>query len=79
MEKLTPAQYVVKTFGGVRKTARAIGIEPSAVCRWRQPKAKNGTDGLIPTVSQQRVLVAARMMKLDITAEDLIIGRTTKK
>lgn len=69
-EKLSPAEYVIKVFGGVRKTAAALGYVPSAISKWRWQGGGN-----IPTVAQELIYDIAREQGLDITAEDLIKGR----
>lgn len=73
--QLTPAEYVISVFKGVRATARAIGRSPSSVCKWRRDKDRAGTDGQIPRCAQVALLLKAREMGLDLTAEDLIFGR----
>ena len=71
---LQPAQYLVYKFGGVRKAARAIGRSPSAICRW------NSRDrGRIPSEATSAVLAAAARMNLDITPNDILLGRKVKK
>ena len=73
--KLSPAEYVIKKIGGVRKTARAIGRTPSTVSAWR---SKKGTGGEVPRGAQKDILAYAKMKHLDITAHDLIVGRVVK-
>lgn len=70
--KLSPAEYVIRTIGGVRKTARAIGRTPSTISAWR---SKKGTSGEVPRGAYKNILAHARAKGLDITAADLIIGR----
>ena len=65
----TPVDYVIRTFGGVRATARAIGVPFQTVFTWRK-------SGLLPAWQQKRILAIARAQTLDITAEDLILGRS---
>ena len=71
---LNPAQFVIRQFGGVIKTARLLGLNKSSVSRW-----KKGTPsrpyGRIPTTAQTEILNLARLMAVDITPEDLIKGR----
>lgn len=71
--KLSPAEYVIQTIGGVRKTARAIGRQPGTVSMWRSSK---GSSGEIPRSAQKSILAYARTKRLDITAADLILGRS---
>ncbi len=72
MPLLNPAEYVIRTIGGVRKTARAIGRTPSTISSWRKER---GTNGNIPRSAQKPILAFAKQKGLDITASDLIIGR----
>lgn len=71
----TPAEWVISVFGGVRKTARAVGRDPNCIVRWKRPKGKRGAGGVIPTLAQQKILQLSRQFNLDITANDLIEGR----
>lgn len=75
MKFLSPAEYVIKAFGGVRATARAIGRDKSSVSVWRRSKDKKGTGGLIPHKAQPLILEAAKERGIDVTPNDLIIGR----
>lgn len=68
--KLTPAEYVIKTFGGVRATARAIEYTPEAISKWRYQGK-----GRVPTSAQELILDKADEMGLDIKPRDLIYGR----
>lgn len=71
----SPAEHVIRVFGGVRATARAIGRAHTAVVLWRKPKAEGGTGGKIPNAAITVIADLARRQKLDITADDLIYGR----
>ena len=72
---LTPAEYVVHVFGGVRKAGRALGRSGGAVSNWNKSQKNGGCGGLIPTRMQSIVLQIAKIQGLDITTEDLISGR----
>lgn len=65
---LTPVEICITAFGGVRKLAKAMGIDPAAVSRWK----KRGT---VPAYIQRKLLTAAKEKGYAITAEDLIFGR----
>lgn len=71
---VTPAEYVIRTIGGVRKTARALGLNAGTVSQWRSPKEKRGRGGKVPGRNFQPILTYARQHKLDITAENLVNG-----
>lgn len=75
MKLLTPAEYVIRTFGGIRKTARAIGRAPSTVHAWNLPADRKGMNGGVPRKAQPLVLKAAGDRDLDITPDDLVLGR----
>lgn len=68
----TPAQTVIRMFGGVRATARIIGRSSSTVSRWQKPRAEGGTDGRVPSTSQKKLLDYAQAHGLPLTAEQLI-------
>lgn len=72
--QLSPAEYVVHVFGGVSCTARAIGRTPQAVTLWRTQAG-----GRVPGTAQKLILLAARKRKLDITPNDLIVGRRVRR
>jgi hypothetical protein len=72
---LTPADYVIRAFGGVRPLARALGANPSSVSRWPKARAAGGCDGAIPTAQQKKILDLAKIHGKDITEKDLISGR----
>lgn len=73
--KLSPAEYVIRVFGSVRETARAVDRDESCVSRWKAPKSKGGTGGKIPGPVQDTILKKARRKNLDITPHDLVYGR----
>lgn len=73
--KLSPAEVVIRAFGGVRATAKAIGRNPGSVCRWRQSKDRGGSDGDVPRGAQKTILEAAKAKNLDLSANDIIYGR----
>lgn len=73
---LSPAQYVIQVFGGVRKLARAINYDPSNVSRWPKAKGKHGgCNGIIPSSALNIILRTAQRNNYDLKAVDLICGR----
>lgn len=68
----SPADKVIAKLGGVRATARALGLNSSSVSRWRMPPEKRGLGGRVPSVHQSRILQIARERGVDLTAADLI-------
>lgn len=69
-ESMNPAQHVIEKCGGPQAVAKMIGVNPSNVHRWTYPKARGGTDGLIPTQQQHALLVAARERGIDLQPAD---------
>jgi hypothetical protein len=68
---VTPVDYVIKLFGGVRPLARQIHLSHVSVSRWK--KWHNGA-GLIPTHIQSRLLELARKRGLKLEADDFIVS-----
>jgi transposase-like protein len=68
----TPADKVIEVFGGVRATARMLGLNSSSVSRWRMPADKRGLNGRVPSVHQGTILRIARERGLRLSAADLI-------
>jgi DNA-binding transcriptional regulator YdaS (Cro superfamily) len=66
----TPASVVIDTFGGVRKTARLLGLSPGAVSRWQ---TRDG--GAVPGKHHVALLLAAKSARLKLTPNDLVLGR----
>lgn len=72
---LSPAEYVIRVFKGVRATARVLGRSPSSVSKWTKSRANRGTDGQIPRAAMWPLLAKAREMELDLSPNDLLLGR----
>jgi hypothetical protein len=73
--RLSPAEWVIRQFGGVSLLARAIGRTPQAVSKWRASRWSQGTDGRIPGGLHEKILREAKRLELDVTVEDLVLGR----
>lgn len=76
---MSPAAHVINVFGGVNATAKALGRSAPSISKWTKPISEKGTGGFIPSKAQQIIFKIARRKKLDITAEDLILGRKKKR
>ena len=68
--KLSPAEYVIHVFGGVRATARAIGVTPTSISKWTRRE-----EGTVPTSKMKKIIKKAELLGLDITPDDLVLGR----
>lgn len=62
---ISPADYVIGRFGGIRKAARAIGIQPSTVQGW-------GKRGTIPQRHWDALIEAAKEIGTEITIPDFV-------
>ncbi len=74
MPYYTPAEYVLRVFGGPQKTAVALGMHRSSVHHWTTRYR-----GRVPSKMQSKILSVAEERKLDITASDLIQGRRAER
>lgn len=74
----TQASRVFEKFGGASALFCSLRSQHSeqfkdisAIYRWRLPKSKGGTDGLIPTRAIPHVMLAARLDGIILTPDDL--------
>lgn len=65
----TPAELVIKKFGGVSALADALGIRAASVSYWLT-RGK----GRIPSAKQVDILRAAHKRNIHLTAHDLVLG-----
>lgn len=77
--KLTPAEFVIRQFNGVRATARALGRSPSSVSKWTKTKENKGTDGQIPRKAMWEIIAKARELGIDLNPNDLLLGREVQE
>lgn len=68
----SPAARVIEKCGGVDRVAKIVGRTPGSVYKWRWPKEKGGTGGLIPTDAQTKIWDAALRGEVDLTREDFL-------
>jgi hypothetical protein len=67
MPHVTPAQYAIRLFGGVRKTAKAIHRTPGAVSMWKR-------NGRVPVDCVAAIILVMRQRNQPCSAESLIFG-----
>lgn len=72
MPHLSPAKEVVAALGGIRPAARALSLNPSAVCRWMMPAQKRGTNGRIPQRHWPAILRLAKKENIELSIHDLV-------
>lgn len=66
--KYTIADDVAAKFGGHLALAKALRLAPSTVYRWSYPAH---TDGLIPVKHHEKILKAAKKLKIELAQADL--------
>jgi hypothetical protein len=64
------AQIVIEKFGGPARIAELLKVDVSRVYRWTYPADRGGTDGLIPTKHQMRLLALAREHGVPLSPDD---------
>lgn len=69
--KLDPARTVVAKLGGVRATARILGVNPSAVSRWLVSRQEKGTGGAVPLKHWQALLDYAKQERIKLSVTEL--------
>lgn len=68
---LSPAEYIIKQFGGVGKTAKALNMTKGAVSKW-QSKHKPPEKRLVPARRHKKILELAKERNLNIRPEHFI-------
>ena len=66
----SPAQSIIEKCGGHGVVAKICGVHVSRVYRWTYQRGKGGSDGLVPTRHQEKLLRGARERGIDLRPED---------
>jgi hypothetical protein len=64
------AERIIKKCGGPRAVAEMLNVKEPTVYRWTYPKSRGGTDGLVPSRYQSRLLRSARLKGISLSPED---------
>jgi hypothetical protein len=72
---MEPAQTIITICGGFAAVAEMVERSEIRVRRWTYPKDRGGTDGLIPSDCQGRLLAAARSRGIDLRPEHFFLGQ----
>jgi len=72
---LDPAATIIDRLGGTAAVAKRLGKDRSTVCQWRVPRARGGTDGLIPQKHHPEILEFAAELKVRLRAADFLPRR----
>lgn len=70
LRRMEPAKTVVYIMGGTKIVAQVAGVHTSQVSKWRWPKERGGTDGLIPMKNAILLLAEARRLGIKLTESD---------
>lgn len=68
------AARVIEKAGGAVKVAEICGRNPITIHKWRWPKAKGGTGGLIPAECAAMLMDAAGRGEVDLVPADFFTG-----
>lgn len=75
---LTPMEYAIYAFRGVRPMARSLRVDAGQLSRLRRKRDRHGHVGLIPATIQRRILdrvaVGAVRLRVPLTAEHIMSG-----
>jgi|SRR5690349_12723482 hypothetical protein len=67
---MTIAGKIIDKLGGAQKVSDITGLSISQIHRWRWPKNRGGTGGLVPAPHQQPLLDYARANNLPLGPDD---------
>jgi hypothetical protein len=67
-----PANTIITKFKGLKPLAEAADVTVHSVMRWRKPKEKGGTGGVIPHWHIDDILIAAKARGIDIRETDFL-------
>lgn len=69
---MDPASSVISKLGGPGAVSAVVGIHRTRVSNWQRPRAKGGTDGLIPQGYHLQLIDYAQARGIMLTAEDFL-------
>lgn len=67
-----PANTIIKKFNGLKPVAVAANVTVHSVMRWRSPKDRGGTGGIIPHWHMQPLLDAAKERNIELRPADFL-------
>ncbi|MCA1458046.1 hypothetical protein I6F35_33475 [Bradyrhizobium sp. BRP22] len=73
---MEPAQTILTKLGGPTKVSKYLGIHRTRASNWQRPRAKGGTDGVIPQRYHRQLLDYAASVKVELSADDFLPART---
>lgn len=67
-----PADKIIKALGGLKSVSGIANVAPHTVMRWRMPKEKGGTGGVIPHWHMESLLLASAQMGAKLKPSDFL-------
>ena len=67
---MEPAKSIIDAFGGPTELAKVVGIHRTRVSKWKSPRDKGGTGGVIPHWHVETILSSARDRGLNVSLGD---------
>jgi hypothetical protein len=67
-----PANTIIQKFGGLSALAEVAGVSAHSVMRWRTPRERGGTGGVIPHWHVPKLLAEAEKRKIKVRAADFV-------
>jgi hypothetical protein len=65
-----PANSIIIKFNGLSALAEVTGVSVHTVMRWRTPREKGGTGGVVPHWHVPAILLAAKAKGIDLAPAD---------
>lgn len=72
---MEPASTIIQKLGGPTAVAKIVGVHRTRVSNWKRPRAKGGTDGMVPGWHVGKLLEHAATHGVDLSAQDFIQPR----
>lgn len=69
---MEPASTIIKKLGGEAVVSKITETAYTAPYRWQQPRAKGGTDGLIPQRHHPKLLTYARENDIPLSPAEFL-------
>jgi hypothetical protein len=67
-----PASSIINKLGGLTAVSKIAGVSVTTVQRWRMPKSKGGTGGIVPHWHHERLLQEAKNRSITLEPIEFI-------
>lgn len=68
-----PANTIIEKLGGLSPVAKLVGKSLHTVMRWRMPREKGGTGGVIPSRHVPTLMREVRERNIPISADHFVL------